>query len=128
MIYLESSVALAELRGEARRPPPEFWNEGFVSSRLLQYEVWVVAHARGIGEQLAPLIGSMIRRVALVDMVPEVLERTRSPMPVPVRTLDAIHLATLDYLHRSKRPATLASYDQRLLTAARALGFKTIEP
>jgi predicted nucleic acid-binding protein len=40
-----------------------------------------------------------------------------------VRTLDAIHLASADFVRRSKQTLTIATYDQRLAAAARAFGF-----
>jgi hypothetical protein len=39
-----------------------------------------------------------------------------------VRTLDALHLATAEFLRRRGRTVTLGSYDERLLAAAAALG------
>ncbi len=39
MIYLETSVALAQLLAEDRRPPDSLWNSELVSSRLTEYEV-----------------------------------------------------------------------------------------
>ena len=41
--------------------------------------------------------------------------------PVPVRTLDALHLASCDYLRNQGQSVSLASYDHRMTTAARAL-------
>ena len=38
MIYVDTSVALAHLFAEDRRPPASFWTETLVSSRLLEYE------------------------------------------------------------------------------------------
>jgi hypothetical protein len=43
-------------------------------------------------------------------------------MAGPVRTLDALHLATADYLRRQGEPVELASYDNRLIAAVQALG------
>ena len=37
--------------------------------------------------------------------------------------LDALHLATMDYLRRIGQEVSLASYDMRLVKGARALGF-----
>jgi len=37
MIYLDSSVALAQLLKEKRRPSDAFWEHQMVSSRLLEY-------------------------------------------------------------------------------------------
>jgi predicted nucleic acid-binding protein len=39
-----------------------------------------------------------------------------------IRTLDALHLATIEFLRGQSEAAELASYDNRLLAAARALG------
>jgi hypothetical protein len=44
------------------------------------------------------------------------------PFPVAVRTLDALHLATMDFIRESGEPVQLASYDNRLIAAAEALG------
>ena len=46
MIYLDASVALANVFVEDRTPPARLWNERLISSRLLQYEVWTWIHAR----------------------------------------------------------------------------------
>ena len=67
---------------------------------------------------------SALRHVTLVDMLPSVLERALDPFPVPLRTLDAIHLATADFVQRSGNDVELASYDIRLIASARALGIK----
>ena len=53
------------------------------------------------------------------------LARALEPFPVAVRTLDALHLATIEFLHNQGESVTLASYDNRLLTAAQALGIST---
>jgi len=47
------------------------------------------------------------------------------PFPVAVRTLDALHLATMDFIRESGEPVQLASYDNRLIAAAEALGITT---
>jgi hypothetical protein len=44
------------------------------------------------------------------------------PFPVAVRTLDALHLATMNFTANADEPIELASYDRRLITAAEALG------
>jgi len=48
LIYLDASVALAHLLAEDRRPPASLWEEPLISSRLLQYEIWVRIHAYGL--------------------------------------------------------------------------------
>ena len=58
----------------------------------------------------------------MIEMVGPVLTRALQPFPVPVRTFDAIHLAALEFIGAQKENVQLASYDERLLAAARLLG------
>ena len=122
MIYLDSSVALAQLFGEGRSPPDTFWREPLVSSRLLGYEVWNRVHSRGLGTTLGASTQMLIGRVRLLELTSTVLIRALKPFPVPVRTLDALHLATIDFIRGQGETVELASYDIRLLAAAHPLG------
>lgn len=123
MIYLDSSVALAYLLAEERRPPQSFWEQPFISSRLLQYEVWTRVHARGLAGSLVDSLRFLFERIAFVEMIPPVLTRALEPFPTPVRTLDALHLASVAFLQSQGQPVEIASYDDRLVTVARQLGF-----
>jgi hypothetical protein len=67
-------------------------------------------------------VRNLIGRVAMIEMVGPVLARALLPFPVPVRTLDAIHLAAVEFVRAQKQIVQLASYDERLLAAARLLG------
>ena len=121
MIYVDTSVALAELLAEDRRPGDDFWNQTLVSSRLLEYEVWFRVHAgkpaRSHGEAARALVG----RVALLELVSPVLTRALEPFPKPVRTLDALHLASTEFLRERQPAIQLATYDSRQATAAKAM-------
>lgn len=127
MIYLDTSVVLAQLLAEDRLPPRRFWTETLVSSRLLEYEAWTRIHSRGLagshGEPLRELLG----RLAFLELAPPVLARALEPFPVPVRTLDALHLASLLFLESQGQALALATYDDRLLAAARALDLPLVE-
>lgn len=123
MIYLDTSVALAHLLAEDRCPPASLWEEQLISSRLLEYEIWVRIHARGLAESHAEAVTSLLRRVALVEMVPPVLARALDRFPSPVRTLDALHLASAEFIRSEGEALVIASYDDRLLAAAQALEF-----
>lgn len=125
MIYLDSSVVLAQLLMEDRRPPDPLWQQDLVSSRLLEYEVWNRIHVRGLGDAARVAVEIALAEVEMYDLSSDVLDRALHPFPISVRTLDALHLATMDFLRRAGQEVTLASYDQRLLAAASALG---IEP
>ena len=121
MIYLDTSVALAQLLAEDRIPPVDLWHAPLVSSRLLQYEVWTRIHARGLGRSHGELARQLINRLALIEVAAPILGRALEPFPTPVRTLDALHLASIDFLRQHGQDVRLASYDARLLTAAKAL-------
>lgn len=124
MIYLDSSVALAHLLAEDRKPPAALWEQQLVSSRLLEYEVWNRLHARKLGAAERKAARGLIDRVDLIELAPAVLTRALDPFPFPVRTLDALHLASMEFLRSLGQATELASYDERLLQAARALGMK----
>ena len=61
---------------------------------------------------------NLIGRIAMIEMVGPVLTRDLQPFPVPVRTLDAIRLAALEFIRAQKQKVKLASYDERLIAAA----------
>ena len=122
MIYIDSSVALARLLLAPRVPPQPFWQEQLVSSRLLEYEIWNRVHAYGLVRSHAEEARVLLMGVELVEMDRPVLARALEPLPLAVRTLDALHLATIDFLSTRGEAVALASYDNRLLAAAHALG------
>jgi len=122
MIYVDSSVALAELLAEDRRPGDGFWSQALVSSRLLEYEVWMRVHARKLVRSHGEAARALIGRVALLELMPPVLARALEPFPAPVRTLDALHLASAEFLRQREPTVRLATYDGRQAAAARAMG------
>jgi hypothetical protein len=122
VIYIDSSVALARLLLEPRSPPKQFWQERLVSSRLLEYEIWNRVHAYGLTRSHAIEARALLIGIELVEMNRPVLARALEPLPVPLRTLDGLHLATMDCLCSRGEQLALASYDTRLAAAAEALG------
>ncbi len=121
MIYLDSSVALCHLLTEDRLVPEQLWQESLVSSRLLEYEIWTRINARRLARSHGDHVRALVGRVALIELTPPVLARALEPFPKPVRTLDALHLASIDFLRKQGQTVTLASYDSRLIDAARSL-------
>ena len=122
MIYLDSSVALAYLLAEDRFPPDTLWQQPLVSSRLLECEVWNRINAHHLQNSHGEAVRNLIGRIAMIEMVPPVLRRALEPFPAPVRTLDAIHLAAVEFIRTQGVSVQLASYDERFLDAARLLG------
>jgi predicted nucleic acid-binding protein len=121
VIYLDTSVALAHLLVGDHGPPARLWQEDLISSRLLEYEVWTRIHARKLTHSHSEEVRSLLGRIALVELSPAVLARALEPFPKPVRTLDALHLASIDFLRQQGQSVILASYDSWLADAARAL-------
>ena len=124
MIYLDSSVALAQLLAEDRAPPAVLWSEPLISSRLIEYEVWNRINARRLARSHGDDARTLLSRIALIELATPVLERALEPFPVPVRTLDALHLASIAFLQSRGQVIELASYDDRLNDCARELGFR----
>jgi len=64
------------------------------------------------------------RRCYVVAITDDVLARVRRPFPVePVRTLDAVHLATAESLGEPPQLVTFVTRDDRVRDNAKALGY-----
>jgi predicted nucleic acid-binding protein len=70
---------------------------------------------------------ALLRRMALVLPSRSILTRAGEPFPLPLKTLDAIHLATaLQWRERRAPDLVFATHDRQLGRAASALGFPVI--
>lgn len=121
MIYLDTSVVVAQLLAEDRRPPASLWDESLICSRLVEYETWTTINARGLARSHGEATRQLLGRVSLVELSPLVLARALEPFPTRVRTLDALHLASIAFLRERRLEIVLATYDDRLMRAAKAL-------
>jgi predicted nucleic acid-binding protein len=66
-------------------------------------------------------------RLDLKEITPPILDIAAQPFPTPIRTLDAIHLATaIVSRRRAERPLVFATHDTQLARAARAMHFDVI--
>jgi predicted nucleic acid-binding protein len=64
------------------------------------------------------------RRCAIVAVTDAVLTRAGRPFPIePIRTLDAIHLATAELLGETPQLVTLITRDERIRKNASVLGY-----
>lgn len=64
------------------------------------------------------------RRCFILDVDRTVLDRVRRPFPVePLRTLDAVHLATAELLGEAPQLVTIVTRDVRVRDNGRALGY-----
>jgi hypothetical protein len=127
VIYLDSSVALAHLLVEDHRPPATLWTDVLVSSRLLEYEVWCRLHARGLASSHGEPARQVLGRVSFLELSPLVLGRALEPFAEPVRTLDALHLASVEFLRGRGLAPRLATYDRRMIAVAQAMALPLAE-
>lgn len=107
--------------------------DGLVSSELLAVEsARTIDRLRSLGDlsvqeaaERTRAITEWLEAIDLVLLRPAVLSRASEPMPVPVGTLDAIHLATaLLWRDRIGALPEMATHDAALGAAARAFGFE----
>jgi hypothetical protein len=72
-------------------------------------------------------VNEWLEAIDLVLMRPPVLSRASEPMPMPLGTLDALHLATaLIWRDRIGPLPALATHDSMLGAAALAFGFEVL--
>ena len=73
------------------------------------------------------IVTDWLEAIDLVLLRAAILARASEPMPSPLGTLHALHLATaLVWRDRVNHPLTLATHDAALGLAARAFGFAVI--
>lgn len=125
--YLDSSaivkLAVREpestaLRRYLRRKRP------LVSSALARTEV--LRALLPAGDEAVARGRSVLERLDLVRINDRVLNAAGELRPPELRSLDAIHLATAQQL--GDELAALVTYDDRMVTAARQLGYKIVQP
>lgn len=128
-MYVDSSVVLAQLLVEDRRPDPSFWRqESIISSRLLEYETWTKINSHRLAHSHGGDVRRLFAGISMLELTPPILARALDPFPAPIRTLDALHLATIEFLRGIGQRPTLATYDRRLSGAAASLAIATVEP
>jgi hypothetical protein len=126
VIYVDTSVVLAWVLREPTRPSASFWGPHLVTSRLTEYEAWVRIHAYGRAADDGGALRATLMSMSTLELDAGACARVFSPFPVPVRTLDALHLAAADHLRTQGVDVEFATYDARMCEAARALGFAIV--
>lgn len=122
MIYLDTSVALAAILVEDRRPSAEFWRHSLVSSRLIEYEMRVRLNALRLTAIHHDAASQVLAHLALLELVAPILHRAHDAFPSAVRTLDALHLASVAFLTEQGADVQLATYDHRQRRCAESMG------
>ncbi|HVX41307.1 MAG TPA: PIN domain-containing protein [Gemmatimonadaceae bacterium] len=130
--YIDSSIVLRLVLGQpdqlAEWPQITFG----VSSGLLEVECLRTLDRLQLAGHLGPddavvrreAVFRIVESLRLVDLSPAVLHRAAQPMPAPLGTLDAIHLATADLWREANGELLVATHDRALALAARASGVR----
>ena len=129
MIYLDSSALMKLVRQEAETDALRDWLVSqpelpVITSELGRVEV--LRAARRAGSQALAEAREIVGDVDLVPLDRRVQDLACEIGDPPLRTLDALHLASA-LLLRDEVTAFVA-YDERLATAARAAGLPTTSP
>ena len=133
--YLDTSAVLAWLLENRDVLRPLEGETDVASSRLLWTEASRVIH-RGLqtgrfDPQLATEVRHNFHRLAAgltqLKLTDTVLTRAEGPYPLPVRPLDALHLATAEVWLDNGTPGGLSvwSLDEQMNHCAAQLGFET---
>ena len=133
--YLDSSVVIRFLLLQPNRLPGLSSFEQLVTSQVTQLECLRTLDKARIEEHLGPdeilarsaALFSQLRRMRRVAVSRSILDRGGSSFPLPVKTLDAIHLATaLQFREREQPGLMFATHDRQQGRAALAMGFEVI--
>ena len=130
---MESSALVAALleHDTAAMKPPPAGTQHVTSALTLAEAGRAIIRARATGrltaekEQAAVrALRTFERRCFILDVDRAVLARVRRPFPVePIRTLDAVHLATTELLGEAPQLVTIVTRDARVRENAQALGY-----
>jgi predicted nucleic acid-binding protein len=133
--YIDSSVALRMILGQPGRLKE--WGKIVVgiASGLLEAEclrtIDRLRASNALSAEQAQVRNEAVYRLLegleLVGLSAAVLHRAAQPMPAPLGTLDAIHLATAELWREvNQKDLLMATHDSQLAQAARATGMRTI--
>ena len=135
--YVETSALLRVLLDGDETLQPELSGEGLVTSALTFVEASrAISRARRERRldareacEAERQLAAFERSCDILELGEEVLRRARDDFAVePVRSLDAIHLASLCVLDRELGGLDVASTDIRVRQNAAALGFVVVPP
>jgi predicted nucleic acid-binding protein len=131
--YIESSALVAALLERDRAALKSLRARGrkVTSALTIAETARAILRARAVGrltaDQERAAVGALRRferRCYLVGVTEAVLARVRRPFPVePIRTLDAVHLATAELLGEPPPLIVVVTRDVRVIQNAAALGF-----
>ena len=133
--YLDSSVILRRVLGQQNQLTEWSQIERAWTSRLTEVECLRVLHRlRLLGEltdeqhlSCVNAVLELLEGMERVEVNATILRRASEPFPVPLKTLDALHLTTALALgYHLDTPLVVATHDLGLARASRALNLRVV--
>lgn len=135
IVYIDTSVVIRYLLND----PLQYnkfgkWEKG-ASSILLEIEGHrTIDRLRFSGEitdketsELKSDFKRLLKTIDIISLNTHILERSMGSYPIPIRTLDALHLASAElWANYIKKPIALLSHDKQMILAAKSIGLETV--
>jgi len=134
LVYVDTSVVLRIVFGEPGRLRAWRRITRPMSSELIRVECFrTIDRARLVGaladDEVAErreAVEELLATFDLVTVVRRILRRAAEPLPTMLGTLDAVHLVSAMALRARTPEIRLATHDEALALAARAVGFSLV--
>jgi predicted nucleic acid-binding protein len=132
LLYCDSSALVKLVREEAESDALRTFIADCDQGPRLTIASSALSHTevlRTVSRSSHPLVAeakTLLAGITLIDITPEVLERAGLLEPAGLRSLDAIHLASV--LPESAGLIAVVTYDVRMSQAAREVGLSVASP
>jgi predicted nucleic acid-binding protein len=134
IVYVDASALLRLLLSERGALARLRSADRLVSSELLAVESLRTIDRLRLQDALSmeeasshrETLGEWMESIDLARLQPRILSRASDPLPVPLGTLDAVHLATALVWRETEQDLVMATHDGGLALAARAFGIEVL--
>jgi hypothetical protein len=131
-IYVDATIVLESLFGGAKTRPPPMGRAAWVGSELLEVELFRSVDAMRLAGTLSDMetaklhrnVTQTLSKLHLFPVSDEVIHKARSPFPIPVRALHALHAATAEVIASETGPLEFWTRDTAQAAAAVTLGLE----
>lgn len=133
MFYLDSSVVLRLVLSQPDALAAELEHAIAATSELTRLECLRVldrirlqgTHSPDELLAMREVLARLLQRCEILQVNPITFRQAGAPLPVPLGTLDALHLASaIQFAATVDEPVTIATHDLQLARAAQAMGFE----
>ena len=129
-VYVDASIVLEALLGGTKAGPPPIERGVWVGSELLEVELFRTVDGMRLSGALDDLETARLHRALTVTLArfhlfpvsDDVTRKARSPFPIPVRALHALHAATAQVVQEEAGPLEFWTRDAGQASAAVTLG------